>query len=170
MLDEVNVMDLGRLHGSVPPLVTPLREDGQIDHESLARLVDYTIDAGGHGSCAIGTTGEFACFDADDGEATVRTTVGAVRGRVPAIACIGDASSSLAIEHGHRASRAGADFVAVTRSTTSRTARPSSRSTSAPSLGPLTGRSSSTTSPRPSRSRSTRPSSAAWPATACWSG
>ena len=31
-------MDLGRLHGIVPPLLTPLHEDGQIDHESLARL------------------------------------------------------------------------------------------------------------------------------------
>jgi len=114
MLDEVIAMDLGRLHGIVPPLVTPLREDGQIDHESLVRLVDYVIDAGVHGIWAMGTTGEFACFDADERAAAVRTTVEAVRGRVPVIACIGDAATSLAIQHGHRASRAGADFVAVT--------------------------------------------------------
>lgn len=107
-------MDLDRLHGIVPPLVTPLREDGQIDHESLGRLVDYVIEAGVHGIWAMGTTGEFACFDADEREAGIRTTVQATRGRVPIIACIGDAATSLAIEHGRRAARAGADFVAVT--------------------------------------------------------
>lgn len=107
-------MDLSLLHGIVPPLVTPLAEDGRIDHESLARLVDYVVDAGVHGVWAMGTTGEFAGFDADEREAAVRTTIKAARGRVPVIACIGDASTLLAVEHGRRAARAGADAVAVT--------------------------------------------------------
>jgi 4-hydroxy-tetrahydrodipicolinate synthase len=107
-------MDRSLLHGIVPPLLTPLREDESIDHESLARLVDYQIEAGVHGIWAMGTTGEFACFDADDRESAVRTTVEAVRGRAPVIASIGDASTLLAIEHGRRAARAGADAVAVT--------------------------------------------------------
>jgi 4-hydroxy-tetrahydrodipicolinate synthase len=113
-VDEVNGMDLGRLHGIVPPLVTPLGEDERIDHESLARLVDYVIDAGVHGVWAMGTTGEFAGFDADEREAAIRTTVRATRERVPVVACIGDASALLAVEHGRRAVRAGADFLAVT--------------------------------------------------------
>ncbi len=107
-------MHLARLHGIFPPILTPLYEDGQIDHDSLARLVDHLVEGGVHGIWAMGTTGEFACFDADQREAAIRTTVEATRGRVPVIACIGDASSLLAIEHGRRAARAGADAVAVT--------------------------------------------------------
>lgn len=107
-------MELSRLHGIYPPILTPLGEDGRIDHESLGRLVEHLIGAGVHGIWAMGTTGEFACFDAEEREAAVRTTVRAAGGRVPIVACIGDASSVLAIEQGRRAVRAGADFVAVT--------------------------------------------------------
>ena len=107
-------MDLTTLHGIVPPILTPLNEDQSIDHESLARLVGSLIDDGVHGIWAMGTTGEFACFDADEREAAVATTVKAVRGRVPVVVCIGDASTLLAIEHGKRAVRTGADVVAVT--------------------------------------------------------
>jgi 4-hydroxy-tetrahydrodipicolinate synthase len=107
-------MDLSRLHGIFPPILTPLIEDERIDHDSLTRLVDYVIEAGVHGIWAMGTTAEFACFDADEREAAVRTTVRAARGRVPIVACIGDASTLLAVEHGKRAVRAGADFVAAT--------------------------------------------------------
>lgn len=107
-------MELSRLQGIFPPLLTPLGEDERIDHDSLARLVDYVIGAGVHGIWAMGTTGEFAGFDADERETAVRTTVQATRGRVPVVACIADASTLLAIEHGRRAVRAGADWVAVT--------------------------------------------------------
>ena len=107
-------MDLGRLHGIVPPILTPLNEDQSVDHESLARLVDHLIGEGVHGIWAMGTTGEFACFTADEREAAVATTVKAVRGRVPVVACIGDASTLLAIDQGKRAVRAGAEYVALT--------------------------------------------------------
>jgi 4-hydroxy-tetrahydrodipicolinate synthase len=107
-------MDLSRLHGIYPPILTPLDEQQRIDHDSLARLVDHLIGAGVHGIWAMGTTGEFACFDAEEREAAIRTTVRAARGRVPIVACIGDASTQLAIEQGRRAVNAGAEFVAVT--------------------------------------------------------
>jgi 4-hydroxy-tetrahydrodipicolinate synthase len=107
-------MDHSRLHGIVPPILTPLNEDQSIDHDSLASLIDYLIGEGVHGIWTMGTTGEFACFDADEREAAVRTTVKAGRGRVPIVACIGDASTLLAIEQGKRAVGAGAEYVAVT--------------------------------------------------------
>ncbi|MGE3267253.1 MAG: dihydrodipicolinate synthase family protein [Chloroflexota bacterium] len=107
-------MDLSRLHGIFPPILTPLHEDQRIDHESLASLVDYLIGEGVHGIWAMGTTGEFACFDADEREAAVITTVKAARGRGPVIANVGDASTLLTIEHARRAERAGVDAIAAT--------------------------------------------------------
>jgi 4-hydroxy-tetrahydrodipicolinate synthase len=107
-------MDLSRLHGIFPPVLTPLHEDQRIDHESLASLVEYLLGEGVHGIWAMGTTGEFACFDADERESAIRTTVEAVRGRVPIIANIGDASTLLSIEHAKRAARLGVDAIAAT--------------------------------------------------------
>lgn len=107
-------MDLSRLHGIFPPILTPLYEDQRIDHESLGSLVEYLLGEGVHGIWAMGTTGEFACFDADERESAIRTTVEAVRGRVPIIANIGDASTLLTIEHAKRAARLGVDALAAT--------------------------------------------------------
>jgi 4-hydroxy-tetrahydrodipicolinate synthase len=107
-------MDLTRLHGIFPPVLTPLHDDQRIDHESLAALVDHLIGEGVHGIWAMGTTGEFACFDADEREAAIRTTVAAVRGRVPIIANVGDASTHLTLEHARRAARLGVDAIAAT--------------------------------------------------------
>jgi 4-hydroxy-tetrahydrodipicolinate synthase len=107
-------MDLSRLHGIFPPILTPLHDDQRVDHESLASLVEHLLGEGVHGIWAMGTTGEFACFDADEREAAVATVVKAVGGRRPVIANVGDASTLLTLEHARRAVRAGADAIAAT--------------------------------------------------------
>jgi 4-hydroxy-tetrahydrodipicolinate synthase len=107
-------MDRSSFHGIFPPILTPLHDDQSIDHESLASLVDHMIGEGVHGIWAMGTTGEFACFDADEREAAIATTVKATRGRVPVIANVGDASTYLTLEHARRGAKAGADAIAAT--------------------------------------------------------
>lgn len=108
------MVDLERLHGIFPPIVTPLTADDDVDHASLSRLVEYLLGQGVHGIWATGTTGEFPCFSQGEREGVVRTVVETVRGRVPVIVGIGDASTKLAIEHGKAALRQGADAVALT--------------------------------------------------------
>lgn len=108
------MVNLDRLHGIFTPILTPLTDDEDVDHSSLRRLVNYLIDLGVHGIWATGTTGEFPCFDHVEREAILHTVVDAVAGRVPVIAGIGDASTRLAIAHGHAARRAGVDAVALT--------------------------------------------------------
>ncbi len=44
--------------GVVPPIVTPLTEDGAVDVLSLRRLVGYLLDRGARGVFALGSTGE----------------------------------------------------------------------------------------------------------------
>ena len=102
------------LHGIVVPILTPLTPDGALDRESLARLTRWLIDQGAHGIWACGTTGEFAALDADEREAAIATCVDAVAGRVPVVANVSDGGTRLAIAHGRRARRAGADAVAAT--------------------------------------------------------
>lgn len=100
--------------GIFTPLVTPLDEHENLDLASLHTLVDWQVSQGVHGFWAMGTTSEFASFDADERAAAIETVVRAAAGRVPVIANISDASTRLAIRHGRRAGDAGADAVAAT--------------------------------------------------------
>ena len=47
-----------QLHGVVPPLVTPLTPEGEVDAASLARLIEHVLGAGCTGVFVLGTSGE----------------------------------------------------------------------------------------------------------------
>ncbi|NYE75003.1 dihydrodipicolinate synthase family protein [Microlunatus parietis] len=47
-----------RLHGVIPPLVTPLTDQGDVDARSLARLIGYVLAAGSTGVFVLGSSGE----------------------------------------------------------------------------------------------------------------
>jgi 4-hydroxy-tetrahydrodipicolinate synthase len=106
--------DIATLHGIVPPILTPFSPDGRVDLQSLARLTRWLMAQGVHGIWACGTTGEFASLDPEEREDVIGTCVEAVAGRLPVVANISDCGTRLAIEHGKRALRAGADAIAVT--------------------------------------------------------
>jgi 4-hydroxy-tetrahydrodipicolinate synthase len=105
------MFDPQKLHGIIPPMVTPLTPDEEVDHPSLRRLVNFLIEEGVHGVWVLGTTGEFASLDARQRAAAIATAVEAAAGRVPVIANISDASTYRAIEHAKAAREAGADAI-----------------------------------------------------------
>lgn len=73
-------------HGVFPYLVSPVKPDGEIDAEVLARLCDDLIAKGVHGLTPLGSTGEFAYLNAAQRRRVVEVTVQAARGRVPVVA------------------------------------------------------------------------------------
>jgi 4-hydroxy-tetrahydrodipicolinate synthase len=95
--------------GSIVALVTPMREDGAVDHEALAKLVDRTVDAGTAAIVSVGTTGESATLTVTEHTDVIRTTVQVVAGRVPVIAGTGANSTAEAIHLTEAARQAGAD-------------------------------------------------------------
>lgn len=101
-------------YGIIPPILTPFEPNGQVDLRSLHRLTRWVLLEGVHGIWACGTTGEFACIDADERENVVGTCVEAVNGKVPVVANVSDCSLRLTLDHAERALRAGADAIAAT--------------------------------------------------------
>jgi 4-hydroxy-tetrahydrodipicolinate synthase len=95
--------------GSIVALVTPMREDGSVDHEALAKLVDRTVEAGTAAIVSVGTTGESATLDVAEHTEVVRATVRVVDGRVPVIAGTGANSTTEAVHLTAAAKQAGAD-------------------------------------------------------------
>lgn len=100
-----------RVAGVYVALLTPFGAEGGLDRKGLAALVEQTLAAGVDGVVALGTTGEFADLTAEERQATVETTVAAVRGRVPVVVGIGALGTPEACRHALAAQDAGADAV-----------------------------------------------------------
>jgi len=96
-------------HGSLVALVTPMREDGSLDDEALAKLVEFHIDQGSDGIVAVGTTGEAATLTHKEHCEVVERTVAFAGGRIPVIAGTGANSTREAIGLTRCAMEAGAD-------------------------------------------------------------
>jgi 4-hydroxy-tetrahydrodipicolinate synthase len=101
-------------HGVVPPLCTPLTEDGEVDTASLERLTAFQLDAGVHGLFVGGSTGEIAQLSDDARDTALRTVLATAAGQVPVLAGAIDTGTRRVLEHARRAQRLGADAVVVT--------------------------------------------------------
>jgi 4-hydroxy-tetrahydrodipicolinate synthase len=95
--------------GSIVALVTPMRADGAVDHEALAKAVDRMIEAGSAAIVSVGTTGESATLDVVEHTEVIRRTIDVAAGRVPIIAGTGANSTAEAIHLTAAAQTAGAD-------------------------------------------------------------
>ncbi len=80
--------------GVFPYLVSPIRANGEVDADVLARLCNDLIAAGVHGLAPLGSTGEFAYLSWAQRRQVVEVVVDAARGRVPVVA--GVASTTIA--------------------------------------------------------------------------
>src|SRR6266545_3429873 len=110
------MFDPTNLHGIIPPMCTPLTDDGELDLPSIHSLVEHLLAGGVHGIFALGSTGEFAALTGRQRQTLLETAVAAVGGRVPVLAGILDTSTSRCIENGLAAKAAGADAVVLATS------------------------------------------------------
>jgi 4-hydroxy-tetrahydrodipicolinate synthase len=95
--------------GSIVALVTPMREDGSVDHDALRRLIDWHIAEGTDCIGVVGTTGESPTLTVEEHWEVIRVAVEHARGRVPIMAGTGANSTAEAIEHSKYAKQVGAD-------------------------------------------------------------
>ncbi|HHH43801.1 MAG TPA: 4-hydroxy-tetrahydrodipicolinate synthase [Gammaproteobacteria bacterium] len=96
-------------HGSMVALVTPMREDGAVDQDSLEALIEFHVAAGTDAIVAVGTTGESATLNEKEHCELLRRIVGLVAGRMPVIAGTGANSTQEAIDLTRCGLQAGAD-------------------------------------------------------------
>ncbi len=96
------------LKGTLVALVTPFR-GGEVDFETLGRLVDWHIEQGTDGLVPVGTTGESPTVSVPEHEKVIQTVVERVAGRVPVVAGAGANSTAEAIHLTTVARDVGAD-------------------------------------------------------------
>jgi 4-hydroxy-tetrahydrodipicolinate synthase len=95
--------------GSMVAIVTPMKANGVLDFEALARLVEFHIANGTDGIIAVGTTGESATVDFAEHIRVVQRVVEQVEGQIPVIAGTGANSTTEALHLTQCAMEVGAD-------------------------------------------------------------
>ncbi len=98
--------------GSMTALVTPFR-NGELDLETLKRLVEWQIGEGTAALVPVGTTGESPTLTHEEHETVVAEVVKAAAGRVPVIAGAGSNNTVEAIRFMRHAEAVGADAALV---------------------------------------------------------
>lgn len=99
------------LRGIIPPLVTPLAEDEELDRAALERLVEHVVGAGARGLFVLGTTGEGPSLSYRLRGEVVKAACQFSAGRAPVLVGVTDTSLAEAIDMAHVAAAAGADAV-----------------------------------------------------------
>jgi 4-hydroxy-tetrahydrodipicolinate synthase len=99
--------------GSIPALVTPFDEDGQVDEAAFRAHVEWQIAEGSHGLVPVGTTGESPTLSHAEHKRVVELCIEIAAGRVPVIAGAGSNSTREAVDLARFAETAGADAVLV---------------------------------------------------------
>ncbi|MBU2956373.1 4-hydroxy-tetrahydrodipicolinate synthase [Paracoccus sp. 1_MG-2023] len=99
--------------GSLPALVTPFTQDGELDLDTLKKLVEWHVEQGSHGIVPVGTTGESPTLTHEEHRLVVEEVVRIVAGRIPVIAGAGSNSTREAIGLLRFSQEVGADAALV---------------------------------------------------------
>jgi 4-hydroxy-tetrahydrodipicolinate synthase len=99
--------------GSMPALVTPFTADGELDLDTLNKLVEWHIEQGSHGIVPVGTTGESPTLTHDEHRLVVEEVVRIAAGRVPVIAGAGSNATREGVGLIRHAAEVGADAALV---------------------------------------------------------
>lgn len=103
-----------RYSGVIPPVVTPLTTDGELDRPSLERVVGHLLDGGVSGLFALGSSGETAYLTPGQQDEVIEVIVAAAAGQVPVLVGAIETTTNRAIERAQRAAALGADAVVAT--------------------------------------------------------
>jgi 4-hydroxy-tetrahydrodipicolinate synthase len=111
-LYKKNLIQMGKeLKGvvSLPP--TPIKENGEIDEESLKKVIDFQLDNGCDGVGVLAGIGEGYLMSDKDWETVARVSIDYVNGRAPILIGIAAMGTGKAIELLKKAEDLGADAV-----------------------------------------------------------
>lgn len=95
--------------GAGVALITPFKDNGEVDFERLEKLVDFQIENGTDSIIVCGTTGESSTLTHEEHLECIKVVVDRTKKRIPIIAGTGSNSTETAIYLSKEAEKYGAD-------------------------------------------------------------
>lgn len=99
--------------GAGVAIVTPFKENGEVDYEIFAKNIEYQISNGTDAIIVCGTTGEASTLSHEEHLDVIRYCVKCVNGRIPVVAGTGSNCTETAIYLSQEAEKAGVDGILV---------------------------------------------------------
>jgi 4-hydroxy-tetrahydrodipicolinate synthase len=100
-----------KLHGIIPPVITPLNDRDVLDVAGLQRLVEHMLAGGVHGLFVLGSSGEAPSLSYATRRELITRVCEQVNHRVPVVVGITDTSITESLTLANHAADAGADAV-----------------------------------------------------------
>jgi 4-hydroxy-tetrahydrodipicolinate synthase len=101
------------LRGSFTPLITPFRDDGAIDFDAYARLIEHQIRGGSHGVVVTGTTGEPSLLSTEERIELLKVALDVARPTLQVVAATGAHNHAETVRLTEAAERLGADALLI---------------------------------------------------------
>lgn len=95
--------------GAGVALITPMKENGDVDFDKMKEIIDFQINNGTDAIIICGTTGEASTLSHEEHIECIRKCVEYTNGRIPVIAGTGSNCTATAIYLSQEAEKAGAD-------------------------------------------------------------
>lgn len=92
-------------------VITPFREDGELDEASLRRTVRFCIEAGAHGLVGPANASEFSTLSDDERRRWIEIVVSECGGRIPVVASVTSGHTIPALSLAKHAQGVGADGI-----------------------------------------------------------
>lgn len=101
------------LKGIIPPIVTPLLSNNEIDGEGLKKLIEHLISGGVHGIFLLGTTGEATNLSYKLRKDFIKQACDLINKRIPVMVGITDTCMEGALDIANASKEAGADALVI---------------------------------------------------------
>ncbi|RAV30347.1 dihydrodipicolinate synthase family protein [Sinomicrobium soli] len=105
------MQDTLNIKGIIPPMVTPLTSEQEIDLEGTQKLVEHLVNGGVHGIFILGTTGEAASLSLEKRLRFMQEVLQLVDNKVPVLVGITDSIHEVSLEIAEKAGELGASAV-----------------------------------------------------------
>lgn len=102
-----------RLKGSIAPVVTPFKENYEIDFEKQSALIEFQLENGTHGISVTGTSGEPSSMTIEERVQVMENAYKTINGRVPFVPGTGSTNQQETLYLTKTAQEMGADAAMV---------------------------------------------------------
>lgn len=99
--------------GAGVAIVTPMKNNGEINYDTMEKLIEFQIENSTDAIITCGTTGESATLSPLEHSQLIEFTIKKVRGRVPVIAGTGSNNTKIAIQLSKEAEKMGVDGLLI---------------------------------------------------------